>query len=317
LIDEVAPNPHDRTQKVALAAQILALVWYRHAAFRDQEVSPATVRAALRRMESRLAAPKVVETYVHLLQSGTQDPVAGASLDPVLIVSEPNEVAQQLSVHLKYGGFRVVEVENIPAARQLVQRVQPKAVLVNHQRYADGAVALCTWVKRSTGAFVYAFSSLDKPSLVMELLDAGFDDVYVPPFNFNVIVTRIGRSLERGGAIRPSGSARGTEQGFRGTLQELPFVDLIQALGASQRSLRIDLVATKGEGATVYLRRGRVAHAVCGPVAGADAIYRIIGWRDEGRFFTAPIVNYPPDNVTEPNDTLLFEGCRLLDEARR
>jgi DNA-binding response OmpR family regulator len=317
LIDNIAPNPHDHTQKVALAAQILALVWYRHAAFRDQNVPALHLTAAIRRQASRLAAPKVVETYVRMIEAGAQHQATLASQDPVLLVSEPNEVAQQLSVHLKYGGFRVVEVENLPAARQLVQRVQPKAVLINHQHYTDGALELCTWVKRATGAFVYAFSSLDKPSLVMELLDAGFDDVYVPPFNFNVIVTRIGRSLERGGALRPAGAAPSTEQGFRGTLAELPFVDLIQALGASQRSLRIDLTAMKGERAAIYLRRGQITHAVCGPVAGADAVYRIISWRDEGRFATASIVNYPPDNVTESNDTLLFEGCRLLDEARR
>lgn len=317
LIDEVAPSAQDRTQKVALAAQVLALVWYRHAAFRDQKVPAAVLHAALRRQASRLAAPEVVDTYLRMLEPGTHSAAAGASLDPVLIVSEPNDVAQQLSVHLKYGGFRVVEVESLPAARQLVQRVQPKAVLVNHERYRDGAVELCTWVKRSSGAFVYAFSSLDKPSLVMELLDSGFDDVYVPPFNFNVIITRIGRSLERGSASRLPGTSPGTEAGFRGTLQELPFVDLIQALGGNQRSVRIDLMAEKGERGTVYLRRGQVVHAVCGPVAGEEAIYRIIGWRDEGRFATAPVTGYPPDNVSAPNDTLLFEGCRLLDEARR
>lgn len=317
LCDEASPSAPESVMRGALAAQILALVWYRHAAFRDQQAPVPVVQAVLRRQATRLASPEVVETFLRILAADSLPATAAASLDPVLLVSEPNDVAEQLSVHLKYGGFRVVEVENLPAARQLLQRVRPKAVLVNHQRYREGALELCEWVKRTSGALVYAFSSLDKPSLIMELLDAGFDDVYVPPFNFNVIVTRIGRSLERGPVARPAPSAAGNVPGFRGSLQELHFVDLVQTLGLSQRSVRIDLVATQRERATVYMRAGRIVHAVCGPVTGAEAIYRIIGWRDEGRFATAPVTRFPADNISQSNDILLFEGCRLLDEAPR
>jgi hypothetical protein len=106
-------------------------------------------------------------------------------------------------------------------------------------------------------------------------------------------------------------------QGFGGSLEELPFVDLVQAFARSQRSVRIQLESRKGERALVHMRRGRIVHAVCGKLSGADAVYGIIAWGDLGRFSSVPASMFPTENVTESTDTLLFEGCRRLDEGRR
>ncbi len=309
-LTDVAHVRRDGNHKVSLAAQILALVWYRFAAFRSAEVSLEAVKIELRRQVGRLAATEVVDTYLRLLEQGADSNTA-ASLDPVLLVGSGNEVAKQLGVHLRYGGYRVVEVDDIDEARRLVSRITPAVVLVNHERHAARATELCRFVKDNTSALAYAFSAQAGPALVMELLDAGFDDAYVPPFNYNVLVTRIGKALEMRG--RPGGRS---ERGFRGTLQELPFIDLVQALSGSQRTVRVQLQSASGESASFFMRHGQIVHAACGPAQGADAIYRIIRWRDQGAFATSPVKSFPPDNVSEPTDSMLFEGCRLLDEAR-
>jgi hypothetical protein len=104
-------------------------------------------------------------------------------------------------------------------------------------------------------------------------------------------------------------------EGFWGGLATLSFIDLLQVLAQAAKSVRMSLVGPDGESAEVYLRRGRMVYARCGESAGVDAIYHIIGWGEDGSFEVKPTEEFPSDNVFEPNEAILMEGCRLMDEA--
>jgi len=78
--------------------------------------------------------------------------------------------------------------------------------------------------------------------------------------------------------------------------------------------MRIDM--QHGERADLFLKNGRIAHAVCGEVEGAEAVYRVIRSQEGGAFRIEPADAFPPDNVALPTDYLLLEGARRLDEAR-
>ena len=43
---------------------------------------------------------------------------------------------------------------------------------------------------------------------------------------------------------------------------------------------------------------------------------RCIGWGEKGSFQLEPVSCYPPDNIASPNDYILMEGCRLVDESK-
>lgn len=103
--------------------------------------------------------------------------------------------------------------------------------------------------------------------------------------------------------------------GFAGSLGALSFIDLLQALAQASKTVHIHLAGTHDERAEVYLRRGRMVHAECGSESGVDAIYRIIGWGDDGTFSVEPTKEFPIDNIFEANEVILMEGCRLMDEA--
>jgi CheY-like chemotaxis protein len=313
LVVEAASRQVAGEVQASIAAQVLALVWYRHSAARGAGVTAATIKSGLRRQAGRLAAPEVVETYLRVLDRGDERP---SDVEPstVLIAGARVEVAQQLSAHLKYNGYRVVDVEDLEEAARTVEQLHPDAVLVSQDSFGDRAMQFGRHLKQSSTALAYAFSARSDANLMMDLLDAGFADVFGPPFNYSIVVARIGKALE---ARRQQEADASRSQGFHGTLQELPFVDLIQAMAGSRRTLHITLQRGNGEKANIYLRHGQMVHATCGTLAGAEAIFRIIGWREDGTFGTEPVTTWPPDNVTMSNETLLFEGCRLLDEARR
>lgn len=101
---------------------------------------------------------------------------------------------------------------------------------------------------------------------------------------------------------------------FSASFGALSFIDLLQALGQSLKTVHIQLVTSNGEKADVYLRLGKMVYASCGPIIGVDAIYRIIEWGDDGLFRVEPTDQFPADNIFESNEAILMEGCRLLDE---
>ena len=106
------------------------------------------------------------------------------------------------------------------------------------------------------------------------------------------------------------------QAGFRGTFRELPFVDLMQALAMSQRTCSIELEGKNGNRAQIYMRDGQMMFAECGNITGVEAVYAVMRWREEGSFQIGPVVEVPPENISLPNDFVLMEGCRLLDEGR-
>jgi len=103
--------------------------------------------------------------------------------------------------------------------------------------------------------------------------------------------------------------------GFEGDLGALSFIDLLQVLAQANKSVQLRLTGPHGEKADVYLRRGRLVHARCGSTTGVDAVYRIIAWGEDGAFNVETTKSFPADNIFEPNEAILMEGCRLLDEA--
>ena len=110
-------------------------------------------------------------------------------------------------------------------------------------------------------------------------------------------------------------SADASNEAFWGGLAALSFIDLLQVLAQAAKSVQMNLVGPDGDKAEVYMRRGRMVHARCGEAMGVDAIYRIIGWGDDGTFEIKPAREFPSDNVFEANEAILMEGCRLMDEA--
>lgn len=97
--------------------------------------------------------------------------------------------------------------------------------------------------------------------------DAGVDDVLAPPHDFDVMTARITRSV-RGLSRR---RAPGPPGGFNASFEAFSFIDLIQSLGQSPKSVRIDLRNGSGEEGVIFMDRGRMVYAACGGLLGEEA----------------------------------------------
>ncbi len=302
-----------KNREISLAAQILALVWYRYYIFREIEGSPEavlrTIKSGLREQASRLSSQEVVETYVRLLEQAERKTTIDKN---IFIISDVNEISNQFVSRLKRDGFRTVGIRDFSEAQRLYERHRPSVVLINYDINPDHARKFAQRIIQDSDILLYAFTKGNKPSLIMDLLDSGFNDVFVPPFNYEIFLARINKSLI---ALRQNGSMPTKQKGLTATFQEISFVDLIQALAGSQRTVHISLQRKTGEKADVYMRKGQMVRATCGEISGVEAVYKMISWRNNGSFRTESTNEFPPDNISLPNDFILLEGCRLLDEG--
>ncbi len=314
----------DLFDDTGFAAQILALAWYRHYSFRDvRSSSPEAdfdeIKSGLRNQAGRLATSSVIESYIVVLERIFKQHAFGVGKN-IFVVGNVRNLLANFVNELKRHGFRTVEIPDIAEVRHLYERQHPDAVLVNYDSSPALALELGRLVMQDSmgaGVALFALTASADPSLIMNLIESGFNDVFAPPFSNDVIVARISKTLATS-LIKNSQkdqSSSAAQRGFSATFNELSFLDLIQALAGGLKNVCICLERDTGETANIYLREGRMVHAVCGDTTGAEAVYLVIAWRDDGSFVIEPVTDFPPDNISAPNDSILLEGCRILDES--
>jgi len=100
-----------------------------------------------------------------------------------------------------------------------------------------------------------------------------------------------------------------------GQLEAMNLVSLIQMFEAERRSARL-LLARGGDRGEIVFVEGKITRAVQGPRQGEAAVYHLLGWQ-AGTFQMAPIdsASQAGGNIDRPNQALLMEGLRRLDET--
>ncbi len=102
---------------------------------------------------------------------------------------------------------------------------------------------------------------------------------------------------------------------FRGDLQQVSVADLLQLLGANQRSGTLSLVTPSGQG-EVRLMNGEIVDAAYRRVDGEKALIRLLA-EPEGKFAFVGGTQQTLRRIQRPSHALLMDGMRQIDEAKR
>jgi hypothetical protein len=96
-------------------------------------------------------------------------------------------------------------------------------------------------------------------------------------------------------------------------------IDLIQAMGPSNKTARITVCADgKDSDLVIYLNRGMIWNASYKAMSGAEAVYEGLGWSN-GNWSIESLdeSELPEANNKLTNESILMEGCRLIDEKKQ
>lgn len=316
-LDEFGRNDPETSQ----AAQVLALVWHHHqrsaVVAGAGDVHTANRNASLRARGGQLARPEIVERYLQVLARTEDELVAGAG-QQLLVVGGDDRPLRQLGARLGHLGYRTVVLRTLDEAAELCARQAPAAVLVHDGSFPHEILRARERLAAGTRLPVFAVTGEVDPARLLTLFDAGFDDVFALPRDLDLVAARLRKALRASASGVPGGAppAPSRPGSFQAAFAAFAFTDLMQTLSQSLKSVRIDLQRPGGERAVMFLDRGQLVHAACGTLRGADAVYRVIAWEDDGAFAVQPESEFPVPNIGLPLESILMEGCRLLDESR-
>ena len=145
-------------------------------------------------------------------------------------------------------------------------------------------------------------------------LQLGADDYITKPFAVEELHARIERLLERKAALESA--RRGREPLLSGSVRQLPIPDLLQILSINGRDGTVHVVQDEDQGRIEFVS-GQIVDAVCGPVRGTKALFRLLGWT-EATFRVVPRMGPDPESsISLSTSAVLMDGLVSLDHWMR
>jgi DNA-binding response OmpR family regulator len=282
------------------------------------------IRHKLNDLRGKLFLPEVVEAFLEMIQS---DILAVGELlryNQILLFCTDIEMARPVESRLKNEGFRVIVVGDMGSMADLFTRGNPDMIILLEMGtpakvsgLLDAVMAQGIDVAKTP---TFLLTDAYVASQMTSFLDRGVEDLISIDNNLNLLVVKIRKVRARiesqatGPHIRPDQS---TVTGALGNLIDMNLIDLLQALGPSRRTVKVVVSDGKDE-LTLFLNQGQITHARLKDCTGAEAVYQALAWTT-GYWNIQPVAaeEIPPPNTEYSNESILMEGCRLLDEKQK
>lgn len=250
-------------------------------------------------------------------------PASGNGL--IAIYSDRSDRAYTLEVRLRGEGFKLATAESLEALVTICSQKKPDMLILRSFSHPRDLVAtLKSLMKKGVNPHQTPTLLLVKPGLVqflVPLVDIGFKEIVSLDTSVDILVQKI-KQTPGMPTPRPHSGIKPIrkESGSRGNLSDFSIIDLLQALGPSQRTTKITVTPESGssDSLLMYLCRGQITYAKLGGLLAERAIYQALTW-ETGTWVSEPVTekDLPEPNNTLPNEFILMEGCRLIDERGR
>lgn len=271
------------------------------------------VREELTRSSGTQLDPEVVEVLLRVVAE-RPTPSRGARSRVAVIDPDP-QFQRLLRLRLTTEGLDVDGRPKIDDVEPLLNAGAVSLLLIDA---ASGGVAAVEAARAAATAAgqpdvpLAVLADQDDRSLRRECLRLGVEDYISKADDLEDIVSRIKNVLVR--ERRRSAPARTvTEEGLVGNLETMDLPEILQFLALGQKSARIALTTSDGEG-DVWMASGNIVHASCGMLTGQRALSVMLGWCD-GRFRINHGVAAPARTIEGDTMSVLLDGLRIRDET--
>ena len=282
------------------------------------------VKKKTRDLVGKLFLTEVVEAFITMVHKEILTEQSDEPPIQVMIYSDHPGAIYPVEQRIKSAGFRTISQSIESDFMELVRRSEPEmAIMLLHgDRNRIYAV-----IDQLTGS---GMDLAKTPTFLLvqgtatheltDLMDQGIEDILGLDVNLDLLITKM-RKLQGMIQQRKTLSTQALRQsGASGQLTDMNLIDLLQALGPGQKTVRIDVKPADSEvnELVIYLNTGQITHAKCGELTGAKAVYEGLAIA-EGFWQVTPLTpeQLPTPNNSEPNESILMEGCRLIDERLR
>jgi len=277
-----------------------------------------TVKAHLTALAGRRFLPDVVSSWIEVLRDGIGLSNGPRKNSHVVLLNDRGVDTLMLQPCLENLEFEVTAARTIDQVLPLFARRRPDMILILKHGPAGG---VCDFIGDLAARGVPidqlpTFVLAERPALpdLTALLKAGVEEIMPLDGDLDPLLVKMCRTRSR---LEQESTRRLSliqHVGTHGTLEDMNVVDLLQAMGMSDKTVRLSITA-HGSHLSVFLDRGRLIFAECDDRKGAEAVFAGLAWT-RGVWSVDPVSR---DDLPEPNndrsiDSILIEGCYLIDE---
>jgi len=308
-----------------LSANIIAIVDYYFETFGADEVLTENrfqlIKSHITAHAGNLFFSEVVAAFLLLLEDEIDRSSTGRKAPLVMFHYQTTAEHGLVRSQLRKAGFDVVGLESLDELSVQFQRFSPDMLLLILKGDNDQAldrirdIVSLGFPLHSIPAFVVLDS--DSSENLSDFLKLGIEDVITSTENIDVAIVkarRIWDSRERDSMQRLEVLQ---DMGTHGSLGDMGVIDLLQAMGLSDKIFRIS-ISGHGQHLVLYLGRNRVLHAESEEKVGEEAVFEALKW-ERGIWSVDPVQadDVPPNNIERTIDSILIQGCHIVDQQRR
>lgn len=227
----------------------------------------------------------------------------------ILLVGTDYNSLRILEVSLRKSGFMVAAVSNYSDAIEQLRIALPDLVIIDSINDAESF----EFASRLKGDYkslpVILISSNKEINTRIRALEIGIDDYLVKPIYIKEVIARTKIHLQKKERERIE---EGITAGFIGSLADIGLFDIVQTIELNKKSGILEIKGKTQEG-RIYFKNGQIVQANLGKIKGENAVYKMLAF-NEGIFKMSFLDIDIEQEITKPNNALIMEGMRRLDE---
>jgi Response regulator containing CheY-like receiver, AAA-type ATPase, and DNA-binding domains len=218
----------------------------------------------------------------------------------VLIVDDEEELLFGLSAFLSREGWEVLIAKNSEEALAIL-KTQPVDIIVTDIRMPgeSGLTFLQQLKSERKDLKTVVMTAKGSPEMEREVVSLGADAYLEKPFDLDYFLRVLNKVM--------------TSKGFRGVIQELTLMDILQLLAYESGTALVEVSSPEGTG-KIWIKDGKVVHAEIGDVVGTQAFERILSL-EGGTFAVKRGVETDKQTIYESVDSLLLRTISASEEA--
>ncbi|MCB2231530.1 DUF4388 domain-containing protein [bacterium] len=278
------------------------------------------IRRKFDELTGKLFLAEVVNAFVDMIQRDVLKTQKEVKFGQVMIFGEDKTDIGRVERQLQVEGFRTVSETKYREFVDMFSRSRPNMMILMASKSPSQVISMIDDLTNmgvevdELPTFIVAPANV-APSLT-SLFERGIEDLIVLDESLDLLVVKMKKIRDRleheANRSRTNGG-----RGSQGLLKDMNLIDLLQAMGPSRKTAKLVISSADGTDLVMYLEHGQIRHADCNGKTGAEAVYEGIPWT-EGSWMIEPVSvdSLPEPNNSLSNESILMEGCRLLDESR-
>jgi len=277
---------------------------------RGRKLSPQESYDALNKLRGTAFDPALLDIFKTIVLGGDLRSKLMAPSYRALIIDPDPEETMMLEVQLIEQGFDVTIARRSAEPGDLLGSAEYDVVVSEVELQPFNGFELLKKLRASSHldlpfVFVTTESGGDK---VQKGFDLGANDYITKPASPELVALKIRQVLE---STKRSKKARGVS----GSLEEMGLPDVVQVLYHSRKSGKLVVTAGARRG-EIFFTDGQICDASFGDKKHEEAFYEMLSL-NSGHFELDPDFRTSACAIEMSPESLLLEGMRRLDEARR